>query len=123
MLTKFGLVLGTLCLGAAACGVEPSVRRTESWSADLTDTDQVLIMALDFSAKGVRGSGALSHLTNVDSYALTIDGTATGDSLHLTYRRASFGSFRFQGRYAPQGLIGYLLDAEFDSVAVMFRRL
>ena len=80
-------------------------------------------MELDFGANGIHGSGALSHLTNIDSHSLTISGTAAGDSLHLTYQRTSLAPFRFAGRYAPQGLIGFLLDAEFDSVAVLFRRL
>jgi hypothetical protein len=117
------ILLTILATGAAACGVEPSVRRTESWSADLTASDQVLIMAIDFDAAQVSGNGALSHLTNVDTQVLIISGTTAGDSLHLAYQRANLGPFRFAGRYAPQGLIGYLFDAEFDSVAVLFRRL
>jgi len=105
------------------CATEPGVRRTESWSADLGATDQVLLITLDFDANAVSGSGTLTHLTNIDVQALTLSGTLRGDSLYLTYERPGKSQFQFGGRYAPQGLIGYLDGAEFDSVAVLFRPL
>jgi hypothetical protein len=111
------------CIWLTGCGTEPPIQRSEAWSADLRSTSQVLIMGIRIESGEVTGAGTLAHLTNIDTHDLAVTGALVGDSLHLTYNRPNAPSFRFRGRYAAQGLLGYLLDAEFDSVAVAFRRL
>ena len=111
------------CIWLTGCGTEPPLQRSEAWGADLRRTSQVLIMGIQIEAGEVSGSGTLAHLTNIDTHDLTVTGALIGDSLHLRYDRPNGASFRFRGRYATQGLLGYLLDAEFDSLAVSFRRL
>ena len=111
------------CLWLMGCGTEPPLQRNEAWSADLSRTSQVLIMGIHIEDGAVTGAGTLSHLTNIDSQDLEVTGTLVGDSLHLRYDRSNAMAFRFRGRYAAQGLVGYLLGAEFDSISVAFRRM